>query len=104
MTTRSRLPGGDGDHRLTPRRQEILDFIGESTERRGYSPSMREIADAVGLKSVSTVSHHFKVLEKTGHVTRDAGMPRTVVEKPAGPGTVQQIRPELPGTDYLRVH
>jgi repressor LexA len=103
MTNRRRLPGGDGDHPLTPRRQKILDFIGESMERRRYSPSMREIADAVGLKSVSTVSHHFKVLEQTGHLTRDAGMPRTVVEKSTGPGTVQQIHPELPGTGYPRV-
>jgi repressor LexA len=72
-------------------------------ESRGYSPTMREVADAVGLKSVSTVSHHFKVLEQTGHLTRDAGMPRTVVERSPGPGTVQRIRPELPGTDYPRV-
>jgi repressor LexA len=103
MTNRKRRPGGDGDHPLTPRRQKILNFIGESMERRGYSPSMREIADAAGLKSVSTVSYHFKVLEQAGHLTRDAGMPRTVVETSTGPGTVQQIRPERPGTDYPRV-
>jgi repressor LexA len=103
MTDRRRRPGGDGDHPLTPRRQKILDFIGESMERRRYSPSMREIADAAGLKSVSTVSYHFKVLEQTGHLTRDAGIPRTVVEKSTGPGAVQPIRPELPGTDYPRV-
>ncbi len=64
---------------------------------------MREVADAVGLKSVSTVSHHFKVLEQTGHLTRDARMPRTVVERLPAPGAVPRIHPELPGTDYPRV-
>src|ERR1017187_7077456 len=103
MTSRRRRSGGDGSHPLTPRRQKILDFIGESMERRGYSPTLREVADAVGLKSVSTVSHHFKVLEQAGYLTRDARMPRTVVEKPTNPGTVRQIRPELPGTDHPRV-
>jgi repressor LexA len=103
MSSRRRRPGGDGNHPLTPRRRKILDFIGESIEGRGYSPTMREVADAVGLKSVSTVSHHFKVLEQTGHLTRDAGMPRTVVGRSAGPGTVQPIRPELPDTDCPRV-
>jgi repressor LexA len=103
MINSRRRPGGGGDHTLTPRRRKILDFIGGSMGRRGYSPSLREIADAVGLKSVSTVSYHVKVLEQAGYLTRDAGMPRTVVEKSTGPGTVQQIRPELPGTDYPRV-
>jgi repressor LexA len=72
-------------------------------ERRGYSSSLREIADAVGLKSVSTVSYHLKVLERAGYLTRGAGMPRTVVEKPTSPGTVRQIRPGRPATDYPRV-
>lgn len=81
MTTTTRLPGGDRDHRLTPRRQNILYCIHESVERRGYPPSMREIADAVGLKSTSAVSYQLKILEQMGHLTRDAGMPRTVVEK-----------------------
>jgi repressor LexA len=103
MNSRRRRPGGDGNHPLTPRRRKILDFIGESIEGRGYPPTMREVADAVGLKSVSTVSHHFKVLEQTGHLTRDAGMPRTVVGRSPGPGTVRRIRPELPSTDYPRV-
>jgi repressor LexA len=66
MINSRRRPGGGGDHTLTPRRRKILDFIGGSMERRGYSPSLREIADAVGLKSVSTVSYHLKVLEQAG--------------------------------------
>jgi repressor LexA len=81
MTTRGRPPGSGRGHLLTPRRQQILDFVRESMERRGCSPSMQEIADAVGLRSVSTVSHHFKILEKAGYLDRDPRLPRTVVAR-----------------------
>jgi repressor LexA len=103
MADRRRRTGDDGNHLLTPRRRKILDVIGESMERRGYPPTMREIAAAVGLKSVSTVSHHVKVLEQMGYLTRGAGMPRTVVGRTLGPGTVRPIRRELPGPDFPRV-
>src|ERR671925_1042606 len=84
MTARTRLPGGgDHDRRLTPRRQKILDCIRDSVQRRGYPPSMREIAAAVGLKSTSAVTYQLKTLEQMGHLTRDAKLPRTVVEKPS---------------------
>lgn len=88
MTTTTRLPGGERDHRLTPRRQKILSCIHQSVEHRGYPPSMREIADTVGLKSTSAVSYQLKILEQMGHLTRDARMPRTVVEKPPRPRTL----------------
>jgi repressor LexA len=93
MATRIRLPGGDRDYRLTPRRQKILDFIHQSVESHGYPPSMREIAEAVGLKSLSAVSYQLKILEQMGHLTRDAKMPRTVVEKPSR-RRVRQDRPD----------
>jgi repressor LexA len=93
MTTTIRLPGGDRDRRLTPRRQKILDFIHQSVESHGYPPSMREIAEAVGLKSLSAVSYQLKILEQMGHLTRDAKMPRTVVEKPSR-RRVRQDRPD----------
>ena len=82
MTTRRRPPGGGRDRLLTPRRQQILDYIRESMERRGFPPSMREIADAVGLKSASTVSYHFKILKEAGYLDRDPRLPRTVVPRP----------------------
>ena len=53
---------------------------------------MREIADTVGLKSTSAVSYQLKTLEQMGRLTRDANMPRTVVEKP----TRRRIRREGP--------
>src|SRR5215467_14154944 len=85
MTTTTRLPSCDRDHRLTPRRKKILHCIHESIQRRGYPPSMREIADAVGLKSTSAVSYQLKILEQMGHLTRDPRLPRTVVQKPPHP-------------------
>ena len=92
MTTATRLPGGDRDPGLTQRRLKILGCIHESIERRGYPPSMREIADAVGLHSTSAVSYQLKILERMGHLTRDARTPRTVVEKPSR----RRVLPESP--------
>ena len=59
-------------------------------------PSMREIADAVGLKSTSAVSYQLKILEQMGHLARDPRMPRTVVEKPPCPRAIQD-RPDDAG-------
>ncbi len=73
MTIRRRRPPGDGGHSLTPRRRKILGFIREASKRSGYSPSMQEIADAVGLKSVSTVSYHMEILEEMGYLTAVPG-------------------------------
>ena len=64
MTTTPRLSGRRCDPRLTPRRQKILSCIHESLEGRGYPPSMREIAEAVGLKSTSAVSYQLTILEQ----------------------------------------
>jgi repressor LexA len=82
MTASAQPPGGDEDDRmLTERQQKILDCVHQSMENRGYSPTVREIALAVGLKSTSAVTYQLKNLEKKGYLTRDARMPRTVVEK-----------------------
>ena len=89
ITTCTQLPGDDRN--LTERRRNILSFIRESAERRGYPPSMREIADAVGLNSTSAVSYQLKILKETGHLTRDARMPRTAVAKPPRLGSLKMI-------------
>jgi repressor LexA len=52
------------------RRQRIVDFIGRTVEERGYPPSVREIADAVGLASTSAVHHHLIALERDGLLER----------------------------------
>jgi repressor LexA len=66
------------DPRLTPRQRKVLRVIQESVDRRGYPPSIREIGDAVGLTSTSSVSHQLKMLQRKGYLHRDANRPRAV--------------------------
>ncbi|MFD7985491.1 transcriptional repressor LexA [Kitasatospora indigofera] len=61
---------------LTDRQTRILDFVEQTVELRGFPPSMREIGDAVGLRSVSSVSYQVLALEKKGHLVRDPHTPR----------------------------
>ena len=70
---------------ISPRQVTILEFIRESVARQGYAPSLREIAQAVGLSSQSTVSYHLSALVKKGYLSRGRGLPRTTVELPSGP-------------------
>lgn len=75
----SALPDGAPDATgLTPRQQRILEHIGAFMEKRGYPPSMREIGEAVGLTSSSSVAHQLKVLEEKGFVRRDPNRPRAL--------------------------
>jgi len=67
--------GGDG---LTSRQRLVLETIRSSVEQRGYPPSMREIGDAVGLTSPSSVKHQLTVLERKGYVRRDPNRPRAI--------------------------
>ena len=91
MTTSGQPPSGYGsNHVLTERQQKILDCVHQSVESRGYPPTLREIASSVGLKSTSAVAYQLRILEKKGHLTRDAGMPRTVVEKSSRLRLVQE--------------
>lgn len=64
--------------KLTPKQQRIYDYILEFTEQQGYPPSVREIAQAVGLKSPSTVHFHMKALEEAGVIQKCAGKTRAV--------------------------
>ena len=63
---------GDG---LTARQRVILDVIRDAVERRGYPPSIREICEAAGLSSTSSVAHQLAALEAKGYLLRDAGRP-----------------------------
>jgi len=63
--------------RLASRRSMILQFMESSLRSNGYPPSIREIADAVGLASTSSVHYHLAVLQEQGLVTRAPGCPRT---------------------------
>ncbi|MBC2399796.1 repressor LexA [Clostridium tetanomorphum] len=57
---------------------QILDYIKEKIKEKGYPPSVREICDAVGLKSTSTVHGHLQRLEKKGFIKRDPTKPRAI--------------------------
>jgi repressor LexA len=66
------------DYTLTRRQRQILDFILEQTRERGYPPSVREIGDAIGLTSPSTVHNHLNTLEREGFIRRDPTKPRAI--------------------------
>lgn len=69
---------GDEAEGLTPRQRAVLECIRASVEARGYAPSMREIGDAVGLTSPSSVKHQLAALERKGYVRRDPHRPRAM--------------------------
>lgn len=58
--------------------KKILAFIKDELRSKGYPPSVREICDAIGLKSTSTVHGHLARLEKKGFIRRDASKPRAI--------------------------
>jgi repressor LexA len=68
-------PDGEG---LTARQRLVLQTIRASVDQRGYPPSMREIGEAVGLTSPSSVKHQLGVLEKKGYLRRDPMKPRAM--------------------------
>ncbi len=77
--TVTELPDGPPDASgLTQRQQRVLQHIKASLDRRGYPPSMREIGEAVGLTSSSSVAHQLKVLEQKGYLKRDPNRPRAL--------------------------
>ena len=68
--------GGDGV--LSGRQRQVLDYIRETVTDRGYPPSVREIGDAIGLSSPSTVHSHLSTLVKLGYIRRDPTKPRAI--------------------------
>ena len=63
---------------LTPRQRKVLEVIRDWVERFGYPPSVREIGDAVGLTSTSSVHHQLRTLERKGYLRRDPHRTRAV--------------------------
>lgn len=70
--------GVDGQATLTSRQARVLAVIRESVAQRGYPPSVREIGEAVGLTSPSSVAHQLKALEAKGYLRRDPNRPRAM--------------------------
>src|SRR3954470_9936435 len=81
---------------LTDRQKEVLEFIQQSIESRGYPPTLREIGEHMGIRSTNGVNDHLKALEKKGYLERQdlkttalrpisldgAGPPGNLVEVP----------------------
>jgi repressor LexA len=78
-STVTEIPDGPADESgLTPRQRKVLEVIRSAVERKGYPPSMREIGEAVGLTSSSSVSHQLAALERKGWLRRDPNRPRAI--------------------------
>ena len=82
------------DTELTGKRREILDFIAAHQREKGYPPSVREIGEAVGLTSSSTVHTHLTTLQRQGFLRRDPTKPRAIeVRYDAMSGAAIERRP-----------
>jgi repressor LexA len=88
---------------LTERQRTILNVIRASVTSRGYPPSIREIGDAVGLTSTSSVAHQLRTLERKGFLRRDPNRPRAVDVR--GADEVAEAAPttDVAGSDALPV-
>src|SRR5690242_10187589 len=98
--------GGRGglDTGLTERQRTILDVIRASVTSRGYPPSIREIGDAVGLTSTSSVAHQLRTLERKGYLRRDPNRPRAVDVRAADdPAVAPLVTTDVAGSDALPV-
>src|SRR5215213_2353079 len=91
------LPDADAGDGLTPRQRRVLETIRDSVERRGYPPSMREIGEAAGLASPSSVSHQLAALERKGFLRRDPHRPRAI-EVVAPDARAAPVGPEVDET------
>ena len=68
------MPSG----KITAKQQEILEYIKETILKKGYPPAVREICEAVHLKSTSSVHSHLETLEQNGYIRRDPTKPRAI--------------------------
>lgn len=79
---------------LAGKRRRILEFIAEQIRERGYPPSVREIGEAVGLTSPSTVHTHLQVLQREGYLQRDPTKPRAIIVRwEPSSGAAIRVRP-----------
>src|SRR6266540_165036 len=91
---------------LTARQRRIIEFIREAVERYGYPPSVREIGEAVGLVSPSSVAYQLKELERKGYLRRDPNRPRAVDVRPPSELIVEDeeaVRAARPAPAYVPV-
>jgi repressor LexA len=92
--------GTSPDPSLTERQRTILEVIRTSVTTRGYPPSIREIGDAVGLTSTSSVAHQLRTLERKGYLRRDPNRPRAVDVRGADDAAAAVVT-DVAGSDAL---
>lgn len=93
----SELPDGPVDAEgLTPRQRRILEVIRDELASRGYPPSIREIADHVGLASSSSAAHQLKVLQAKGFLFRDPHRPRALEVRLPASMSPAPVEPDFP--------
>ena len=93
ITSRQRL-AGSASAKITARQLQVLDFIEQQMRDRGYPPSVREIGEAIGLTSPSTVHSHLNTLQRLGYLRRDPTKPRAIeVRWDPNSGAVMERRP-----------
>jgi repressor LexA len=94
---------------LTLRQRKVLEVIRDWVERFGYPPSVREIGDAVGLTSTSSVHHQLRALERKGYLRRDPNRTRAVDVRPPEDGSelsaeeAEQLRAQRPTPTFVPV-
>lgn len=86
---------------LTPRQRRIMEFLRNWGDEHGYPPSVREIGDAVGLVSPSSVAYQLKALERKGYLRRDANRPRAVDVRPASELVEEEDSETRPAPAYV---
>ena len=75
---------------LSPKQQQILDFIHDFKEERGYPPTVRDIVSGCGISSTSVVDYNLKILERRGYFRRHSGISRGI-ELPARSGSQETV-------------
>lgn len=94
------MPERDQGDGLTVRQRRVLEVIRSAIDRRGYPPSLREIGEAVGLTSPSSVAHQLATLERKGYLRRDPNRPRAIeVVSPDAPADMRGYRGGASATD-----
>ena len=66
------------NRKLTDKQREILEYLKECILQKGYPPAVREICEAVNLRSTSSVHSHLETLERKGYIHRDPTKPRAI--------------------------
>ena len=86
--------------KISPKQSEILEFLKKQTLTKGYPPAVREICEAVKLKSTSSVHSHLETLEKNGYIRRDPAKPRAIeiIDDSFNPARREMVSVPIVGT------